>query len=196
MYAVIDLIRERKLIALAKQGDRTSFDALCRRHSSGLHSYIHSRVSADQVEDIVQDVWLTSWERIRVFAGRSSYRSWVLGIAINKIRESRRKPVELTNIEEIVPSNSSSNANDESDNIVLRVVIQDALSKLPDQQRDVVDLYYFSGLTLPEIATSLDRNLNTVKYQFYAAHEKIANILDPVRHPQLLELKAEKRYEL
>jgi RNA polymerase sigma factor (sigma-70 family) len=54
-----------------------------------------------------------------------------------------------------------------------------ALRTLPEAQREVVELYYYAELTLPEIATSLNRNLNTVKYQFYRAHQAVARELGP-----------------
>ncbi len=41
---------------------------------------------------------------------------------------------------------------------------------MPGAQREVLELYYYAELTLPEIAAALGRNLNTVKYQFYRAH--------------------------
>ena len=55
--------------------------------------------------------------------------------------------------------------------------MDEALLKLPENQREVLEMYYFAELTLPEIAGLLDRNLNTVKYQFYRAHTQVAEQL-------------------
>ena len=46
--------------------------------------------------------------------------------------------------------------------------------RFPEAQREVLDLYYWAELTLPEIARALNRNLNTVKYQFYRGHDLVA----------------------
>jgi RNA polymerase sigma-70 factor (ECF subfamily) len=178
MQRLIEEFREKRLITAAKRGDRAAFDSLCRIHHKGVHAYLYSRAPSQRVDDIVQDVWLTSWERISSFAGRSSYRSWVLGIAVNKMREDYRKsgPYSEEYNEQVVDANEHSIS--ESNEVILRVTVRDALTKLPEPQRDVIDLYYYSGLSLPEIASSLGRNLNTVKYQFYAAHDKVATLLD------------------
>ena len=58
-----------------------------------------------------------------------------------------------------------------------RDVVRSMVARLPEKQREVIELYYCCEYTLPEVATALDRNLNTVKYQFYAAHAELANML-------------------
>jgi len=178
MQGIIEEFRERRLITAAKRGDRAAFDALCRAHKKGVQSYLCSKAPSDRVEDIIQDVWLTSWERLPSFAARSSYRSWVLGIAVNKIREDYRKSVGHSQLFDDQMESLQTSSKNEANEVILRVTVRDALSKLPEPQRDVIDLYYFSGLSLPEIAHSLGRNLNTVKYQFYAAHDRVATLLD------------------
>lgn len=182
MYAIIDQIREQRLIAAAKRGDRSAFDALCRHHRTAVVAFVGSRVSIDKVDDVVQDVWMTGWQRLHSYAFRSTYRSWVLGIAVNKIREARRKPIEYTNIEDHSVNRQAAGQKSEADGIVLRLTVQDALEKLPEAQKEVIELYYFSGLSLPEIAQTLDRNLNTVKYQFYTAHDRVAGSIAPITY--------------
>ena len=179
MQGIIEDFRERRLISAAKRGDRAAFDALCRAHKKGVQSYLCSRAPSDRVEDIIQDVWLTSWERLSTFAARSSYRSWVLGIAVNKMREDYRKSAGYVQLFDDQAASLQTSSKSESNEIILRVTVRDAVSQLPEPQRDVIDLYYFSGLSLPEIAETLGRNLNTVKYQFYAGHDRIANLLEP-----------------
>ena len=58
-----------------------------------------------------------------------------------------------------------------------REAIKAAMGTLPQAQKEVVELYYYAGLSLPEIAQSVKRNLNTVKYQFYRAHDQVAQSL-------------------
>ena len=52
--------------------------------------------------------------------------------------------------------------------------VRAALAGLPEAQQEVLELYFYAELTLPEIAEMLGRNLNTVKYQFYRAHAQAA----------------------
>lgn len=55
-----------------------------------------------------------------------------------------------------------------------RETVRIVVDTLPTAQREVLDLYYWAELTLPEIANVLNRNLNTVKYQFYRGHDLVA----------------------
>ena len=55
-----------------------------------------------------------------------------------------------------------------------RETVRIVVDTLPQAQREVLDLYYWAELTLPEVAKVLDRNLNTVKYQFYRGHDLVA----------------------
>jgi RNA polymerase sigma factor (sigma-70 family) len=55
-------------------------------------------------------------------------------------------------------------------------VVRSIVSNLPEKQREVVVLYYCCEYTLPEIAKITGRNLNTIKYQFYAAHADLAQL--------------------
>lgn len=52
-------------------------------------------------------------------------------------------------------------------------MVERLLAELEETQREVIELYYYAQLTLAEIATVLERNLNTVKYQFYRAHSEL-----------------------
>ena len=55
--------------------------------------------------------------------------------------------------------------------------VRSVLTLLASEQREVVEMYYYAELSLPEIAVALERNLNTVKYQFYRAHTLIERAL-------------------
>ena len=178
MQRILEEFRERRLIAAARRGERAAFDTLCRTHRQALRSFLCTRAPVDRVDDIIQDVWLTTWQRLPSYAGRSTYRSWVLGIAVNKIREDYRKSAGHAQLYDEQTISGEAGAANEANAVILRVTVQDALSKLPEPQRDVIDLYYFAGLSLPEVAQTLGRNLNTVKYQFYAAHDRVGTLLE------------------
>ncbi len=55
--------------------------------------------------------------------------------------------------------------------------VKDLLVDLPASQLEVIMLYYHDGFTLAEISAILQRNRNTVKYQFFQAHNRLANAI-------------------
>jgi RNA polymerase sigma factor (sigma-70 family) len=80
-------------------------------------------------------------------------------------------PIHEPHVEAALPGESF---HQDADN---RHDIGQALLALPEAQREVLELYYYADLTLAEIASALNRNLNTVKYHFYKAHTAVADLL-------------------
>lgn len=73
-------------------GDRAAADAFFREHLDSLYEFVHYRVGGDRslAEDVVQEAFVTAFERLESFDGRSSLHTWLCGVARNKIREARR----------------------------------------------------------------------------------------------------------
>lgn len=168
---------ERRLLLRAASGDRRAFDNLVRGFEKGLRGFVAMRVRTEAVDDVMQEVWTACWVALPTFAGRSRFKAWLYGIATNKcvdhLRAANRRPVaSLDDVGELADTREPYKRVDERDAVLA------ALEQLPDAQREVVQLYYYADLTLPEIATALRRNLNTVKYQFYRAHEQVARLLE------------------
>lgn len=161
------------LVSKAKSGDRRAFDQLVKRHNEVLRGFVVMRVGQDAADDVLQEIWTACWTALPGFGNRSGFKSWLYGISTNKCKDYHRGRARYgaESLDELEEVASQDNAYGEID---LRESVKDALGKLPDAQKEVVELYYYAGLTLPEIARNVNRNLNTVKYQFYRAHEQVA----------------------
>lgn len=146
----------------------------------------------------MQDILLAGWSALPAFNGRSRFKAWLFGIAMHKCADFHRAAgrdhldasVELQDGMSIP---STETLDDWSAEIDRREAVADALAKLPANQREVLEMYYYAELSLPEIAAALDRNLNTVKYQFYRAHTQAAETLSAV--PGLAPVERSKHVE-
>jgi RNA polymerase sigma-70 factor (ECF subfamily) len=167
------------LIRAARQGNREAFDLLLQAQLPTLYRFLAGRLGGrDAIEDIVQETLLGAWTALPHFEPRVRFRTWLLRIAANKtadylrcaIRRDRyEQPLESENI--LISSENLEAATER------RGMIRQALSQLSGPQREVIEMYYYAELTLPEISRLTGRNLNTVKYQFYAAHAAAAATL-------------------
>jgi len=166
--------KESRLVAAAQRGSREAYDSLIRGHESELRGFLIGRVGCTAADDVLQETWLAAWQALPKFSRRGKFRSWLYGIAFHKSvdyhRSRARIPVE-TPLEE---SLHATDMYDWSAGAELREEVLNLVEKLPGDQRDVLDLYYYGELTLAEIALELQRNLNTVKSQFYRAHSAVA----------------------
>lgn len=145
-----------------------------KQYGSALRGFIALRVGAPAAEDVSQETWTACWLALPNFAGKSRFKAWLYGIAVNKCLDYFRgrgykEDSASHEIDEISSEDSALRQ------IVDRDEIRGALNRLPELQREVVELYYYAQLTLPEIAETVKLNLNTVKYQFYRAHDQIAS---------------------
>ena len=168
--------RLTRLIRLARTGDRSSFDQLVDSYREGLKAFLSHRVEDSEVEDVIQDVFVAAWRALPSYDGRSQFRTWLFAIAFNKVRDHyrqrvRRVPeVHIPTDEPGIPCQRDDYAATD-----LSMAVRQLLRHLSESQSEVVLLYYQDQLTLAEIATVLQRNLSTVKYQFFQAHAKLAD---------------------
>ena len=169
---------EQKRVDAARNGSREDFDALVSDYQGEIRKFVQKRVPKDSADDLVQEIWLAAWTSMAEFDGRSRFKTWLYGIAINKCktlyRSQQRRTVPLSLTEGVADRIESEPLRPGSD---IEARLSEHVEALPDHHRQLLDLYYYGELTLPEISRLLDRNLNTVKYQFYRAHTELANML-------------------
>lgn len=137
---------------------------------------------AASAEEVVQDAFLALWHHARLLTMHTgSARAWLLTVvrnrAIDHLRR-RRGQVQLVSLDAVV---LPSIADDTAREIIERVQRADllkALDALPKEQREVVELAYFEGLTHHEIATRLRIPLGTVKSRLRLALLRLGRTLE------------------
>jgi len=171
------------LIRRICDGDRAAFEVLYGRYYRRLFAFVH-RLSrrSELVEEVVDDVLLTVWQDAPRFDGRSQVSSWILGIAYYKslkavgreVRErGRRAAIEAAQNEwDRAPGPERAAAAGERARVVAR-----ALAELSAEQRAVVELTYFEGLSYPEIAEVVGCPVNTVKTRMFHARRHLRRVL-------------------
>lgn len=167
---------EAARVRAARRGDRRAFDSLVHAYERPLRGFLVRRAGPEAADDVFQETLLAAWSAVPKFAGRSGFKAWLFGIALHKAtdaqRASGRAPAEAWSdvTENMIPAGPDPFAASD-----LKHSVRATLASLLPAQREVLELYYYAELTLPEIAESLGRNLNTVKYQFYRAHAQAAD---------------------
>ena len=117
---------------------------------------------------------MAGWGALPTYRGQARFKAWLYAIARHKCLDHRRaqKQSAAEELSEETPGlPMSEDAYAAADRAQ---AVRTALAGLPDTQQEVLELYFYAELTLPEIAELLGRNLNTVKYQFYRAHAQAA----------------------
>ncbi len=176
------------------QGDRSAFVALYDRYSSRVYA-LSLRILGDggPAEEVTQETFLKLWSRARTYSpGRGSLLAWLLTItrrtALDRVRLEGRRPVQVG-----IPSGEDgepdlldpASVTDEARWRTLRF----ALADLPAEQRRVIELAFYNGLSHSEIAAELGQPLGTVKTRLRLGMERLrrAWLDEGVRRPAASE---------
>jgi RNA polymerase sigma-70 factor (ECF subfamily) len=151
------------------KGDVRAFDGLYSKYYDRVFAIARGvLLDAEEAADTVQEVFTLVHKNLYKFDKRARFSTWLFRIAVNRSiqdsRKRRRRPmtVELTEVAnaEAAPGKTGDPR------------VHAALSKLRAEDRALLLLYYWEELSLQDIATSLDANVNATKTRLYRAREK------------------------
>jgi RNA polymerase sigma-70 factor, ECF subfamily len=166
---------DEELVVAFQSGDIPAFDQLVRRWDRKIQGVIYRIVgNHDEARDVSQEAFLKAYRALGTFKQEARFSSWLYQIAINATRDRlrrrrRRTDLSLDDVEEREPSlrDAGPSALDLIESSDLSRVVAAAMAALPEEQREVVILKEYEGLTFPEIAETLDVPLSTVKTRLY-----------------------------
>jgi RNA polymerase sigma-70 factor (ECF subfamily) len=159
----------RQLFERVGQGDRDAFQAIYACYGARVMAMVRRQVVVQQLaEELVQDVFIAVW------LGARGYRQdmgdpehWVLGITRHKLQEHWRQVRRLVMAMGVHAREAKTNAR--MPDTDLRLAMEEALARLPLEQRSVLDLIYRRGMTFAETAHALGLPRGTVKSRVHAA---------------------------
>jgi RNA polymerase sigma-70 factor (ECF subfamily) len=169
---------DEALMAAYAAGDQAAFRELFTRYAPLLTRVVRAQVGSDEeCRDIVQQTFLQLHRARRDYRAGEPLRPWLFTIAYNLCRDrwrahGHRKEVP---IEHAPPPVDTTTASDLLQQHQRAARLREALATLPPEQRQVVEMHWFAGLPLPEVATALGASLSAVKVRAHRAYEKLRN---------------------
>jgi RNA polymerase sigma-70 factor, ECF subfamily len=163
-------LADEDVMQLVRRGDARAFELIYERHSAAAFSLAYRMTGTRAgAEDVTQDAFLSLWRSgARYDRARGSVRTWVLGIvhhrAIDALRRATvhdRRRASDEGIEERFEARERTDV--EAARREEAGTVRGALSSLPADQSQVIELAYFGGFTHTEIADMLDAPVGTVK---------------------------------
>ena len=173
---------DEELLAQLQQGKLPALELLYDRYHRLLLALAY-RVVADQqvAEEVVQEVFLAVWRRSATYhPGRGKVRQWLVSIARNRAIDRVRgnlKPSQTVELDESLTDPSAPEAWEYVDQSVQRERVRAELATLPAEQREVIELAYYGGLTLQQISDQTQVPLGTIKSRTRLAMDKLRQAL-------------------
>lgn len=159
------------------------FERLYSEHAEPLFSFLVYRTGDRALaEDLVADTFVRVIQAgTRFDRRRASEKTWLYAIALNRLRDHRRRTgAESRALERVVADEPATEARDAADDEHGEKLAR-AVALLSDEEREAIALRYGADLTSPEVAKLTGERLTTVEGRVYRALRKLRDALGGIR---------------
>jgi len=168
------------LIRAIAQGDKHAMQALFAQHRLRVYRFALRLIDdKDAAEDLVSEVFLEVWRHAGRFEGRCRVSTWLLAITRNRaLSMLRRRQMERLDCDEaaVIPDHA-----DDPETAIQKqqqsAILAHCLTKLSAAHREVIDLVYYHGRSIDEVAAIIRVPPSTVKTHMFYARNRIAQLL-------------------
>ena len=180
-------LQEQMWIDNARQGDQAAFEQLVRLYEKRVFALtLRMCRNPEDAAEAAQEAFLSAWQGLAFFRGESSFATWLYRLASNACvdllrREGRHRAAagpslndEALNVD--IPDGSAS-PQESAERSELRQQIEDGLSALSPEHRQVLVLREMHQLTYDEIADTLSLDVGTVKSRISRGRKQLRNFL-------------------
>ncbi|MGH3024006.1 MAG: sigma-70 family RNA polymerase sigma factor [Gaiellaceae bacterium] len=174
-------LSDEALVALVARADEQALAELYDRFGRVAYG-LALRVVRDPAlaEDAVQEAFLTLWRSAtRFVAERAKASTWILTLvhrrAVDVVR--REQPRRAEPLDD-APHPTGAHTEEEAFLRLRRQRVQEALKRLPDKQREALELAYYGGFTQSELADRLGEPLGTIKSRMFAGLAALRELLE------------------
>lgn len=169
------------LIRRMVEADETALGALYDHWVRSLYSLVlHLLKDPDEAEDVVEETFWQAWRKASSYEpSKGAVSTWLLTIgrrkALDRIRSKKRHkedPIGHDRAFADLPS-SAPDPSQDTEGSELREHVRAALKELPSEQREVLEMGYFNGMSQTEIADATGQPLGTIKTRMRLAMQKL-----------------------
>jgi RNA polymerase sigma-70 factor (ECF subfamily) len=166
-WAAAEPREEESLVTAARDGDRAAFGRLYDRYARMVHGILLARVPPREVDDLVQEVFLSALRQLHALREISRFGAWLATITRNRANDYFRRAIPDEKVTEPVDENqaesrSTNHAAEQEAAIILAVV-----RGLPEPYREPLVLRLVEGMTGPEIAVRTGLTHGSVRVNLY-----------------------------
>ena len=174
---------DAELIRLTLDGDETAFTELVNRYKKAVHALVWRKIEDFHIaEELTQDVFLKAYQKLGSLKKPQSFASWLYVSASRRCIAWQRKKrlptipfdeTKSTQHQEIAYSQYVVEENQRISEETQRDVVRQLLAKLPESERTVITLHYFSDMSSFEIGAFLGVSANTIRSRLRRAQKRL-----------------------
>ena len=176
------------------QGDKKAFEQLVNEESPRLYRMIYQIINnEDEARSVLQETFLQSYIRLNTFRGDAKLTTWIYSIGLNLARAARRKSARIRVLEhnefealrpEFTRGNHAKNIKDWDAEYKLeknerKRLLHEAIQRLPEQHRTIVNLKDINGWATEDVARVLNISHGAVRVRLHRARQALRALLAP-----------------
>jgi RNA polymerase sigma-70 factor (ECF subfamily) len=161
---------EARLVSAARGGDRGAFERLYERYAAMVHGILLSRVARIDVEDLVQDVFVTVYRRLDTLRDPAAFAAWLAMIARNRAIDHLRRAFPTEELPEDLAAEDPSELEAKA--------ILEIIRELPEAYGETLVLRLVEGMTGPEIAARTGLTPGSVRVNLHRGMALLKEQLD------------------
>ncbi|WP_422361388.1 RNA polymerase sigma factor [Reichenbachiella sp.] len=180
--AVKENFSDIQLIEKIKTGDMSSFEMLVNRHKNFAFT-IADRIlqNEEDAEEVAHDAFVKLLSSVDKFKGESKFTTWFYRIVMNMaISRTRKKRIRTEDIDSRPSGIAEYSSFEEFGGLKAKdrtYYLNQAVSKLKDEERLLITLYYFDELDMDEIVEVTKIDKGNLKVKIFRARKKLADVL-------------------
>ena len=175
-------ITEEVLAGRVQAGEEDAFGTLVERYEAKLLRYGRKFLPREEdIEDIVQDVFISAYQNIKSFDTARRFSPWIYQIAhnafVNALRKHSRSPLTMPDFDTFISHHVVEESPDmEREHVEMKALIEKGLEKLAPKSREILLLYYMEEFPYQEIADILQVPIGTVGVRLKRAKEQMRKV--------------------
>ena len=176
---IISVSDEKELLQKLRDGDENAFNQLYQIYARRLASkLIYLLKSEELAQDVLQDVFLKIWSSREMIDPELNFSALLSKMATNLSKNVFRKNLYDQSLLSLMDPEASYNPIDDADNASqAKAVLEMALSKLTERQRDIYILHKLDGRSYKEISEQLNISVSAINHHLQKANKQLKAIL-------------------
>jgi RNA polymerase sigma-70 factor (ECF subfamily) len=168
------------------QGRVRSFSNIVLKYQDRMYTLVVRSIKhQEDAKDITQNIFLKAFSNLKKFRRESSLQTWLYRIAINQVKnywrdKKNRLVIAESDLKQFIEEKGSrilelTGTNNENESEELKQTVNELISFLPLEQRQIFVLYYITGHTCHEIAEIFKTSASNVKIQLFRGRQYLYN---------------------
>lgn len=172
----------QRLVLACQEGEVEAFGRLYDLYVDPIYRYVYYRIEKEDVEDLVETIFIRAWENIDKYRPSAHpFSAWLFRIAHNLVVDHYRFHRKHISLNDYLPEHLNTSQDDPKDWAGKRLsqgFVRKALGQMKDSYQQVLVLKYLMGFDNTEIAVIMQRNLANIRILQYRALKALRQILE------------------